>query len=146
MRYSEEYFFLQVFSQARVFFSIGGRHYSGEPVHFSYVPDLMIERARNVTVKLHSRIGKYVKLQLWFAAKWIMLSEISFDSGRWNFDIKLYFCYCSAMFFLQENITVEGLVSHYLLLHQICIFENSNKTQLFMHIPFIYIMQISNCK
>jgi discoidin domain receptor family member 2 len=42
----------------------------------------MIERARNVTVKLHSRIGKYVKLQLWFAAKWIMLSEISFDSGR----------------------------------------------------------------
>jgi discoidin domain receptor family member 2 len=42
----------------------------------------MIERARNVTVKLHGRIGKYVKLQLWFAAKWIMLSEISFDSGK----------------------------------------------------------------
>lgn len=81
LRNSGEYFLFQVFSQARVFFSIGGRHYSGEPVHFSYVPDLMIERARNVTVKLHGRIGKYVKLQLWFAAKWIMLSEISFDSG-----------------------------------------------------------------
>ncbi|XP_065345024.1 discoidin domain-containing receptor tyrosine kinase B isoform X3 [Cloeon dipterum] len=72
---------VQVFSQARVFFSIGGRHYSGEPVHFSYVPDLMIERARNVTVKLHGRIGRFVKLQLWFAAKWIMLSEITFDSA-----------------------------------------------------------------
>ncbi|XP_059473257.1 discoidin domain-containing receptor tyrosine kinase B isoform X2 [Neocloeon triangulifer] len=71
---------VQVFSQARVFFSVGGRHYSGEPVHFSYVPDLMIERARNVTVKLHGRIGRYVKLQLWFAAKWIMISEVSFDS------------------------------------------------------------------
>ncbi|KAF4518476.1 hypothetical protein B566_EDAN006481 [Ephemera danica] len=71
---------VQVFSQARAFFSIGGRHFSGEPVYFSYMPDLIMEHARNVTIKLHGRIGRFVKLQLWFAAKWIMISEASFDS------------------------------------------------------------------
>lgn len=72
----------QVFVHAKVFFSIGGQYYNGEPVHFSYMPDPVMEHARDVTIKLHHRIGRYVQLQLYFASKWIMLSEISFISGK----------------------------------------------------------------
>lgn len=75
---------LQVFVHAKVFFSIGGRHFSGEPVHFSYMPDTIMDHARDVTIKLHHRVGKYLKINLYFAVKWIMLSEISFVSGKRN--------------------------------------------------------------
>lgn len=84
-------FFKQVFVHAKVFFSIGGQYYNGEPVHFSYMPDPVMEHARDVTIKLHHRIGRYVQLQLYFASKWIMLSEISFISGKQK---KTKFNYC----------------------------------------------------
>ncbi|XP_046391310.1 discoidin domain-containing receptor 2-like isoform X3 [Ischnura elegans] len=71
---------VQVFSHAKVYFSIGGRQFTGEPVFFSYMPDLIMEAARNVTIKMHNRVGRFVKLQLYFASKWIMISEVSFDS------------------------------------------------------------------
>lgn len=72
----------QVFSRAEVFFSIGGRQFAPEPVSFSYMPDVIIEHARNVTVKLHQRIGRFLKVQLYFGAKFLLVSEISFDSGK----------------------------------------------------------------
>ncbi|XP_058790523.1 discoidin domain-containing receptor 2 isoform X2 [Phymastichus coffea] len=77
---------VQVFSHAKVYFSNDNTQFNGEPVHFSYVPDLMFEQARNVTIKLHSRSGRFVRLQLYFAARWIMLSEVIFDSvvSDWN--------------------------------------------------------------
>jgi discoidin domain receptor family protein 2 len=43
-----------------------------------------MEHARNVTIKLHNRVGRYLRLQLYFAAKWIMISEVSFDSGEFR--------------------------------------------------------------
>ncbi|KAK5643044.1 hypothetical protein RI129_009211 [Pyrocoelia pectoralis] len=73
---------VQVFSHAKAYFSIGGNVFNGEPVHFSYMPDLVLEHARNVTIKLHHRIGRFLKLQLYFAAQWILLSEISFHSAQ----------------------------------------------------------------
>ncbi|KAK9692984.1 Protein tyrosine and serine/threonine kinase [Popillia japonica] len=71
---------VQVFSRAKTYFSVGGNLFNGEPVHFSYMPDMVLEHARNVTIKLHHRIGRFLKLQLYFASRWILLSEISFDS------------------------------------------------------------------
>ncbi|XP_063215525.1 discoidin domain-containing receptor tyrosine kinase B [Bacillus rossius redtenbacheri] len=71
---------VQVFSHAKAYFSIGGHQFSGEPVIFSYMPDVVIEQARNVTIKLHHRVGRFIRLHLYFAAKWIMISELSFDS------------------------------------------------------------------
>jgi hypothetical protein len=65
-----------------VYFSVGGQYYNGESVHFSYMPDPVMEHARDVTIKLHHRVGRYVQLQLYFASKWIMLSEVSFISGK----------------------------------------------------------------
>ncbi|XP_054744294.1 discoidin domain-containing receptor 2 [Anastrepha obliqua] len=71
---------VQVFVHAKVFFSIGGRQYAGEPVQFSYMPDTVLDHARDVTIKLHHRLGKYLQIHLYFAARWIMLSEITFIS------------------------------------------------------------------
>ncbi|XP_024936410.1 discoidin domain-containing receptor 2 isoform X2 [Cephus cinctus] len=77
---------VQVFSHAKVYLSIVANQFNGEPVHFSYMPDLVLEQARDVTIKLHSRAGRYLKLQLYFAARWIMLSEVIFESviSEWN--------------------------------------------------------------
>lgn len=72
----------QVFSEAKIFFSVGGRYYNGEPITYSYIEDRIFENSRNVSIKLHHRVGKYVKLQLYFAAKWIMISEVVFESGK----------------------------------------------------------------
>lgn len=58
--------------------------FNGEPVHFSYMPDLVLEHSRNVTIKMHHRVGRFVRLQLYFASRWIMISEVSFTSGELN--------------------------------------------------------------
>lgn len=71
---------VQVFSGAKIQFSIGGQYYNGEPLYFSYMPDTVMEQARNVTIRLQNRIGKFVKFQLNFASKWMMISEVSFES------------------------------------------------------------------
>lgn len=72
----------QVFTRAKVFFSIGGHYFNGEPVHYSYMPDNVMESSRDVTIKLHHRIGKYIQVHLYFAARWVMLSEVTFISSE----------------------------------------------------------------
>lgn len=75
---------VQVFSEARVLFSVGGVRYRGDPITFDYIEDRIFETARNVSIKLHHRVGRFVKLQLFFAARWILISEITFDSVAVN--------------------------------------------------------------
>lgn len=79
-----------MFVHAKAFFSIGGQHFIGEPVHFSYMPDTVMENARDVTIKLHHRIGKYVQVHLYFALRWIMLSEVSFVTGEFRFALFIF--------------------------------------------------------
>lgn len=72
---------VQVFSMVKVLFSIGGKKFHrGEPITYEYIEDCIFEDARNVTVKLHHRVGRFVKLQFHFAAKWMLISELTFDS------------------------------------------------------------------
>ncbi|GFS63625.1 discoidin domain-containing receptor 2, partial [Trichonephila inaurata madagascariensis] len=71
---------VQVFSSAKIWFSIGGRYFHNQAVQFSYMPDLFLEHSRNVTIFLHHGIGRVVKIELHFAARWLLLSEVSFDS------------------------------------------------------------------
>ncbi|GLH05407.1 Tyrosine-protein kinase transmembrane receptor Ror [Gryllus bimaculatus] len=71
---------VQVFSEANILFSVGGKFFSGEPITYTYIEDRIFESSRNISIKLHHRVGRFVKLQLHFAAKWIMLSEVTFDS------------------------------------------------------------------
>ncbi|XP_069672630.1 discoidin domain-containing receptor 2-like isoform X2 [Periplaneta americana] len=71
---------VQVFARAKVTFSVGGQFYNGRPLVYSYMPDTVLENARNVSINLHGRFGRFVKLQLYFAARWIMISEVVFES------------------------------------------------------------------
>ncbi|CAG0921467.1 unnamed protein product, partial [Notodromas monacha] len=71
---------VKVFSHARVFFGVGGRYYNTNPLTVFYAPDDILEHPRFVKIKLRNRIGKFVKLQLFYAADWMMISEVTFVS------------------------------------------------------------------
>lgn len=71
---------IQVFSEVSVLFSFGGKYYTGDPIVSTPMEDRIFETSKNQTIKLHHRIGKFVKLRFSFAAKWMMISEITFDS------------------------------------------------------------------
>ncbi|XP_046412192.1 discoidin domain-containing receptor 2-like isoform X1 [Neodiprion fabricii] len=81
--YANNYFSrdVQVFAKADVWFSIGGQAYQGRPISYSYMPDTVLENARNVTIGLHGKTGRFVKLQLHFANRWIMISEVVFETS-----------------------------------------------------------------
>ncbi len=59
-------------------------------VEFRYMPDLSIENARNVSINLKEEHGQYVMIQLYFAAKWILISEVTFVSGEFIISKKFY--------------------------------------------------------
>lgn len=46
--------------------------------------DTVMEYARNVLVPIPHRIGKYIKVQLYFDARWLMLSEVQFGSSKYT--------------------------------------------------------------
>ncbi|CAG2103628.1 unnamed protein product [Medioppia subpectinata] len=73
---------MEVFSSAKVWFSFDGKYWSKKPVEFSYMADNVIEKARDVVIHLHHRIGRFVKFELKFAKKWILISEVSFKLTR----------------------------------------------------------------
>ena len=62
-------------------FSIdGGEHYH-KGIEFEKPADRIFEDAHNVTVKLREFSADAIKIQLFFAMKWLMVSEIDFESG-----------------------------------------------------------------
>ncbi|XP_008199917.2 epithelial discoidin domain-containing receptor 1 [Tribolium castaneum] len=71
---------VQVFSQAEIWFSLDGDRYQPNPIRATVPADRARESARNITVQLRGRPAKFIRLRLSFADKWILLSEISFES------------------------------------------------------------------
>ncbi|KAF6200643.1 hypothetical protein GE061_005086 [Apolygus lucorum] len=72
---------VQVFSAAVVSFSLDGIRYQANPVKFVPRIDKPKESAFNVTIPLHDRLAKFLKIQLFFSARWILLSEVAFESS-----------------------------------------------------------------
>ena len=63
-----------------MFSSIGGEYYQ-EPEVFRYMRDFM-EFARKVIIPVQpERVARYVKIVLYFDARWILISEVKFESG-----------------------------------------------------------------
>ncbi|KAJ8948705.1 hypothetical protein NQ318_017873, partial [Aromia moschata] len=77
----------KVFSRAKVMFSIGGRFYNGPTLSYTYMPDRVLENARNVSINLHQRLARFVRLRLFFADTRLMLSEVVFDSVPVPFNV-----------------------------------------------------------
>lgn len=101
------YFIFQIFSQVDILFSIGGKYYTGEPITYTYMEDKIFESSRNITIKLHHRVGKYVKLRLHFSDRWIMISEVTFDSGK-RAKFLMFEQSCASR---RENIGIRGSLS-----------------------------------
>lgn len=72
---------VRVFRMALIYFSVGGNLYQNQPIKFEFVRDNVVEYSRPVMIRLNNNIGKYVRLQLYFDAKWMMISEVQFVSG-----------------------------------------------------------------
>ena len=73
---------VRVFKKAQIYTSVGGLYYTGEPIVYNYMRDILIEYARPVIIQLNHKVGKYVKIVLHFDARWLMVSEIVFESGK----------------------------------------------------------------
>lgn len=52
-----------------------------EPVSYVYMADTILKEPRNVSIRLNGQIGRYVKMELYFANVWISISEVTFDSA-----------------------------------------------------------------
>ena len=75
----------------KAYFSIGGEIYNPDVVTYTPMTDEIFEEPRNISAKLHRRIGRFVKVQLYFASKWMLISEVSFDSSlaRGNYSVEV---------------------------------------------------------
>ncbi|XP_066148473.1 discoidin domain-containing receptor 2-like isoform X2 [Euwallacea fornicatus] len=71
---------VQVFSKAEIWFGLDGSRYHIDPIKATIAPDHERESARNVTILLKGRQARFIKLRLFFGDKWILLSEMSFES------------------------------------------------------------------
>lgn len=73
------------------------------------MPDPIMEHARDVTIKLHNRVGRFVQLQLYFASRWILLSEVTFSSGKRkkNFNLFLKYEKLRVKFFMLIFLTLS---------------------------------------
>jgi len=82
---------VRVFRAARLTFSGGGGRDAAAgsgsgTVNYAYLRDDVIEYARMIPVSLQHHVGDQVNVRLYFDAKWIMLSEVQFESGTERFD------------------------------------------------------------
>ncbi|XP_045197424.2 discoidin domain-containing receptor 2-like isoform X2 [Mercenaria mercenaria] len=71
---------VRVFKTALVYFSVGGKYFFGEPVRYEFEQDKVINYNHEVKIDLKHNTGKFVKLKLFFDSKWIMISEVEFES------------------------------------------------------------------
>ena len=111
---------IRVFRQAQLYFSVGGEHYTQEPVTYHYMPDNAVEYARRVHIAIPNRIGAFVKLRLFYDARWIMLSEVRFTNGEFalppsrpraiSISFYIWWNFCSSSHRAQAQYALVSLV------------------------------------
>jgi len=73
---------VRVFRLARIEFSEANRFDGSRIVEYQYMRDMLIEYARPVVIPLYAgHIARYIRLQLHFDSRWMMISEVEFESG-----------------------------------------------------------------
>ncbi|XP_062610234.1 discoidin domain-containing receptor 2-like isoform X3 [Saccostrea cucullata] len=71
---------VRIFRMAHVYFSVSGIYYQPNYIEYEFDRDSWMEYARTIPIHLENRVGKYVKVQLFFDSKWMLISEVSFIS------------------------------------------------------------------
>lgn len=72
---------VRVFRRAVIFFGLTASAYQEQPFVFDYMRDTLIEYARYSIIAIPHRVGRFVKVELHFDAKWLLISEVHFESG-----------------------------------------------------------------
>lgn len=72
---------MRIFRSALVSFSEYANFFPVPSVDYRHTRDLSVEHVRNVVIPLNNAIGRYVKLELIFDSRWMLISEIQFQSG-----------------------------------------------------------------
>lgn len=98
-------------------FSVGGEYYHAQPsIEYEYVVDRIFENARNVSIRLHGGAAKFVKLQLFFSLRWILISEVAFDSGKarvhTNTDVFVSVAFTTQTLVVPDMNISQGLFPH----------------------------------
>jgi discoidin domain receptor family protein 2 len=75
---------VRVFRKAVLYFSVAGKFFQKNPVVYNFQQDQWMEYARDVEIKLKNHVGRYVKIDIYFDSKWIMISEVDFVSSKFN--------------------------------------------------------------
>jgi len=73
---------VRLFRRAVMQFAVQPFQFDETPeVAFDVTRDSENESARNVIIPISNRVARFVKMQLFFDAKWMLISEVSFQSG-----------------------------------------------------------------
>jgi len=72
---------VRVFSAATVFVD-GASELAAAGLRYEYKRDSLSESARSVSVPLRHLVARTLTVRLEFDARWIMISEIQFSSGK----------------------------------------------------------------
>ena len=76
---------VRVFHVAVVYYSIGGQYFTKKKDKFNFIRDTVVEYARYVQIRLDGIVARFIKIELYFDAKWILISEVQFDSGKYKY-------------------------------------------------------------
>lgn len=71
---------VRIFRRAVLHFGVTSAGYQRVPVVFDFMRDTLIEYARNVIIHIPHRFGRFLKMELYFDARWMMISEVYFES------------------------------------------------------------------
>lgn len=76
--------YVAVFQRALIQFSVGGQYFNrhSPPVMLDVRRDIHNRQARWVTAALEHRVGRFLRITLWFDYDWIVLSEVGFESSE----------------------------------------------------------------
>lgn len=76
--------YVALFRRALIQFSTGGQLYDRRvlPVVADVPRDTRSHQPRWLSFPLDERVGRFVRVTLWFDYDWIVLSEVTFESGR----------------------------------------------------------------
>ena len=80
---------VRVFRMAKIYFSVGGKYFTSEPVVYNYMRDTLMEFVRPVIINIPHKVGRFARVDLYFDARWIMISEVSFESGEFDISVRL---------------------------------------------------------
>lgn len=83
--------YIALFRRVSVQFSNGGHYFDRNypPVVLDIHRDIYNSKPRWVPIDLGFRIGRYLRITLWFDYDWIVISEVTFESCK-SFHVMLF--------------------------------------------------------